>query len=66
MNKLHTLLPSSLLLGKEPANQILKLLDTCKKGSLHGPLLVSILPAPYQFSRVENITADKLRDKDQF
>jgi hypothetical protein len=66
MNELYAPLPSSLFSGKVPAKQILKFLDTYRRGSLHGPPPAFILLAPYQFPRVEYATTDSIGNKDHF
>jgi hypothetical protein len=64
MNELYAPLPSSLFSGKVPAKQILKFLDTYRRGSPHGLPPVFVLPAPYQFPRVEYTTTDNIGSKD--
>jgi hypothetical protein len=63
MNKSHPPLPS-LHSGNQPANHILKLLDTYGRGSSHGSPPVTGLPAPYKFPKFEYTTPDSTGDKD--
>jgi hypothetical protein len=64
MNELYAPLPSSLFSGKLPAKQILRFLDTYRRGSPHGPPPVFVLPAPYQFPSVEYGTTNSIASKD--